>query len=124
MRSATAFLIGGVTIMVLVAMANAVVFHGAVPGHTPVSLTLLLLLMQGLAAVVGGYAAARIARGHPVAHGLGAGVLYLIALQFTPGSMAVFTQSLASRALWVACTALGLTLVGSVLGGAVRRTKG
>lgn len=122
-RSATAFLIGGLTILALLAMGNAVVFHGAAYGRTPVPISVLLLLMQGMAAIVGGYVAAWIARRRPTAHGLGAAVLYLISLQFAPATLAVLTQLPASRPLWVACTAVGLTLLGGALGGAIRHAK-
>ena len=122
-RSATAFLLGGLTILALVAMGNAVVFHGPAYGRTPVPIAVLLLLMQGLAAIAGGYVAAWIARRRPAAHGLGAAMLYLISLQFAPAALAVLTHLPASRPLWVACTAIGLTLLGGVLGGVVRHAK-
>ena len=122
-RSATAFLIGAFTILALVTMGNTVVFHGGTAGQTPVPISVLLLLMQWMAAIAGGYVAAWIARHRPTAHGLGAAVLYLISLQFAPAALAVLTHLPASRPLWVAGTAVGLTLLGGVLGGAVRRSK-
>jgi hypothetical protein len=116
-RSALGIACGGGVVAALSTMANAVVFHGAPVAGVPMTLALLLVLMHGLAAIAGGYLAAAIARRRPAAHGFAVGVLYLLAVQFAPATLALVSGAPLSEPIWAATAAMGVTLVGAAAGG-------
>jgi hypothetical protein len=119
-RSVVGIVFGVLVIAALVAMANAVVFHGTAGGSMPAPLEFMLLLMHALAAIAGGYLGAAIARRRPGTHGLAVGVLYLLAVQFAPTIPARLIPTFAVRPLWLTALGIAVGLVGAVVGGIAR----
>jgi hypothetical protein len=119
-RSLLAMLAGCGVIIVLVVMANAVVFHGAsLEGPPEIPLQIILLAMGALAAVVGGYVAAAIGRRHHVAHGIALGAV-LVAARVAMLVRGQFDMGLPSEPRWFALAVLAVGLGGATLGGMVR----
>ncbi len=119
-RSLVAIVLGGVVIAALGTMAGAVVVHRLPPRGAPAILLFMTLLMRTLAAVAGGYVAGSVARRRPAAHGLAAGVLYLLAIQLLAPTPWLATRVTADQPLWFAAASLGLALVGAAVGGAAQ----
>ncbi len=121
LRSITGIVAGCGVVFVLNTMANGVVLHGGpTPVIPPFPLTMMLLLMHGLAGVAGGYLAARVARGRPATHGLAVGVLYLIAVQSSWPPLHAAAHPVSAQPLWFTLAILAVAVVGATLGGGAR----
>jgi hypothetical protein len=114
-------MVGGcAVIMVLVLMANSVVFHGgALEGPPELPLQAILLTMGALAAVVGGYVAAAVGRRAPLVHGAAIGLVFVC----VGGTMLIrgkadFWPTPEPR--WFTVSMLVAGVAGATLGGVVR----
>jgi hypothetical protein len=113
--------IGTAVVVALVAMANAVVFHGVAPSGLPVPpLVALLFIMHGLAAFAGGYAAAAIARRRPRTHGVAVGMAYVLVVQFAPPSLINAPPPSAHAPFWFTAAVTLIALAATTLGAAAR----
>ncbi len=120
-RSVLAIVVGSAVIFALGGMGTAVVFHDQVPALVPSApLLLLFLVMRGLAAIAGGYAAAALARRHPLVHGVLAGSLYVGGLAWAPTAVVHGMSVPTEQPLAYGAVAVGLALVGGALGGLAR----
>ena len=120
-RSVVGIVVGCAAVFALGTMAGAVVFHGTPPQGIPgATLATMLLVMDGLAAIAGGYLAAAIARRRPRTHGLAVGVVYVLVVQLAPAALAPFTHPTAGPPLWFTAAATAIVIVGATIGGAAR----
>ena len=120
-RSVAGIVVGCTAVFALGTMAGAVVFHGTPPQAIPgAPLATMLLVMNGLAAIAGGYLAAAVARRRPRTHGLAVGVVYVLVVQLAPPALAPFTHLTAGPPLWFTAVATAIVIAGATLGGAAR----
>ncbi|HVA57894.1 MAG: DUF3792 family protein [Gemmatimonadaceae bacterium] len=124
-RTVTGIAVGCALAFVLSAMADAVVFHGGPPEALPVlPLAAFLLVMNGLAAIAGGYTAAALARRRPRTHGLAVGISYVLLMQLAPPSLTNLAFPAAAQPLWFTAASMAIVLAGAALGGAARDESG
>jgi len=119
-RSVLGIILGYGAVRALAVMANAVVFHGGAPEGPPeLALQVVLLGMNGLAAIVGGYVAAAVGRRNPLAHGVALGAI-LVAVAVVMSLSGLTNSGASSEPRWFSLSVMGVSMLGATMGGLAR----